>query len=97
MGDSVVDTIINGLDKAWTIVKDNKPDSSAKSSFCQAVPGNIPFDKLYSWKTETMPFGYVLENKLGITVIDIKLQLDCLWFGQAATARGVFLNNFNVW
>ena len=36
-GTKVVDSIVNALDKAWTIIKDNKPDSSAKSSFCQAV------------------------------------------------------------
>ncbi|HEX3744333.1 MAG TPA: hypothetical protein VHW09_10400 [Bryobacteraceae bacterium] len=97
MGDSAADTIINGLDKAWAIVKDNKPDSSAKTSFCQAIPGKIPFNELYGWKNESMPFSYELKNKLGITVIDVQLQLDCLWYGQSTKARGLFLNNFNVW
>jgi len=97
MGDSAADTIINGLSKGWDIIKDNKPVSSAKTTFCQAVPANIPFDKLYGWKPESFQWGFTLENLYGITVVDVELQLDCLWSGQASSARGLFLNNFNVW
>jgi len=97
MGDSAVDSIINGLSKGWDIIKDGKPVSSAKTTFCQAVPGNIPFNKLYGWRNETAQWGFTMQNHLGMTVVDVELQLDCLWNGQAPTARGLFLNNFAVW
>jgi hypothetical protein len=92
-----VDSIVNGLSKGWEIIKDNKPASSAKTSFCQAIPGNIPFNKLYGWQTETVSWGFELQNIYGMKVVDVAFQLDCLWHGQTDSARGLFLNNFNVW
>ena len=96
-GTKVVDSIVNALDKAWTIVKDNKPDSSAKSSFCQAVPANIPFNELYDWKSASTSWSWIKENLAGINVVEAEFQLDYLWNGQTDGVRGLFLNNYNVW
>ena len=96
-GTKVVDSIVNGLDKAWTIIKDNKPDSSAKSSFCQAVPGNIPFNELYDWKSGSTSWPWIKENLVGTNVVEAEFQLDYLWNGRTDSVRGLFLNNYNVW
>jgi hypothetical protein len=92
-----VDSIVNGLQTGWEIVKDNKPMASAKTSFCRAIPGNIEFNKLYGWKPDSVSWGFEMENLWGITVVDVDFELDCLILGQTDSVRGLFLNNFNVW
>jgi hypothetical protein len=96
-GTKVVDSIVNALDKAWTIIKDNKPDSSAKTSFCQAVPANIPFNELYDWKSNSQSWSWIKENLAGMKVVEAEFHLDYLWNGQTDSVRGLFLNNYNVW
>jgi hypothetical protein len=98
MGEGIgVDTIINGLAKGWEIVKDNRPASSAKGSFCQAIPGNYPFSKISGWKHTSKSWGLSFHNLIGEEICAVEFVLDYQWGGEINGVKGLFLTNFNVW
>jgi hypothetical protein len=93
----VAGTIINGLGKAWEIVKDGKPVSSAKGIFCQAMPENHAFTEFAGWKTTSKMHTISQYNQAGTEVVFAILKFDFMWGGQIKGVPGMWLTNFNAW
>jgi hypothetical protein len=99
-----VDEIVNLGKAAWEIVKDNRPNATAKSAYCQAMPSKkqLSWEELAGWKTSSQDWQRAWQTKLsewtgGSANIVIKFHLEYDWNGQSKKAAGLFLNNFTVW
>jgi hypothetical protein len=96
-GADAVGAIVNALDKAWQIVKDGAPQSSAKRSACQAVPDNVAFTDLYGWQQRATEWQYKATNKLGIDTVVLDFKLSYRYGGQTDAFPGVFLTDYGVY
>ncbi len=90
-------TLVNGLDRAWSIVKDGKPDGAAKRRSCQAIPKGMSAKNLSGWKAETTSWSYVVKNRLNENAVELRFQLRYRWNGQSDTTKGLFLTDCGVW
>jgi hypothetical protein len=99
----VFGAILNTAKFGWEIVKDGAPVASAQSSFCSAMPKDVPMTELYGWKNWTGKF-YV--NKydswpswLGGPrhVIDAEFRATSVSGGRTDRAPGLFLQSFSIW
>jgi hypothetical protein len=94
----MVGAIVNAGKTAWDIVKDNKAQSGAASSFCSAVPENLKFTELSGWKTKTGTWKYQIENLYGGDCVEIDLVYSFDWGGTSDKVKdAVFVNNFTVY
>ena len=100
-GDSVADqvgAIVNVGKTAWDIVRDGRASSSAASSYCSAVPSKIPFTDLYGWTKKSGVWPYVVENPLGMTLVECEFKYSFLWGGRSDDHPDAqFVKNFSVW
>jgi hypothetical protein len=96
-GADVAGAIINGLDKAWSIVKDGAPQSSAKRSACQAVPDNVKFTDLSGWQQRSAEWKYKRTNLLGVDTVKLDFHLSYRFGGQTSSVPGVFLTDYGVY
>ena len=103
-GGGAVDTIVNLAKETWAIVKDNAPDATAETTYCQAMPekAQLSWDELYGWKKSSDSWSFQYKTKFyrlfgsGPTV-DIDFQLEFLYGGRSDKVPGLFLNNYTVW
>lgn len=94
----LISAIVNAGKTGWEIVKGSKATSSAKSSWCSAVPDKMPFNELSGWKNKTGSWNYLLENMFGIDMVDAKLVWSFEYGGEAPKVKGAkFLTNFTVY
>jgi hypothetical protein len=96
-GSDVAGTIINALDKAWSIVKDGAPQSSAKRSACQAVPDNVKFTDLSGWQQRSTEWQYKRTNGFGVDTVVLDFHLSYRYGGQTDSVAGVFLTDYGVY
>lgn len=96
-GADVAGVIINGAQTAWDIVKDNRPQATAQTKFCQAVPDNIPWNQLHGWRTNSKSFRMRAENLLGIEVVNCAFTVTYQYDGRSSRAAGRFLNNYSIY
>ena len=96
--------LVNVAKAAWAVVEDGKPNASAKSAYCQAMPSQkqLGWEKLAGWQTKATHWNYQMftkwDNIWGLDpTIDIDFQLQYDYGGTTADAKGFFLNNFTVW
>ncbi|MCG8420663.1 MAG: DUF4157 domain-containing protein [Proteobacteria bacterium] len=89
--------IVNTAQAAWDIIKDNRPQATAQTKFCQAVPANVPWQQLYGWQTRSSTFRFKARNGFGVTVYDCRFTLSRQWNGRTSAAAGQFLNNFTIY
>ncbi|MCI0683374.1 MAG: hypothetical protein L0Y71_14820 [Gemmataceae bacterium] len=101
---AAVTTIVNTLKEAWAIVKDNAPDATAETTYCQAMPekSQLAWEELYGWKKAADKWSFQYKTKFYRTfgfgpTVDIDFELGYLWGGRSDKAPGLFLNNYTVW
>jgi len=94
----MIGAIVNAGKTAWDIVKDNKAQSGAASSFCSAVPENLKFTELSGWKTQSGTWKYRIENLYGVDCVVVELVYSFDWGGTSDKVKGAeFVNNFTVY
>jgi hypothetical protein len=89
--------IANMAATGWAIIKDNSPQSSAKTSFCQAIPKAVPFNKMSGWKSYSGNFVLSYHDLLTREFCHAEMVLDFDYGGQIDGEKGVYVTNFNVW
>lgn len=94
----MINAIVNAGKTGWDIVKGSKATSSAKASWCSAVPDNMPFNDLYGWKTKSGSWNYITENPFGWELVNAKLVWTFQYNGITDKVKGaMFLTNFSVY
>jgi len=103
-GKEVVDTIVNLAKEGWAIVKDNAPDATAETTYCQAMPDKkqLAWEDLSGWKKASDKWSFQYKTKFYRTfsfgpTVDIDFQLDYLYGGHSDVTPGLFLNNYSIW
>jgi hypothetical protein len=89
--------LVNGGERGWQILRDNKPVGSAKSKSCQALPKQVKATELTGWKTEKADWTCALKNERNEVTVEIDFHLQYRWNGQTPTANGLFLADFGIW
>ena len=101
MGDPTAEllgAIVNAGKTAWDIVKDNKAQSGASSSFCSAVPKKLKFTELSGWKTKTGKWKFIRQTGFGNNAVEVELVYSFDYNGSTAKVPGAkFLNNFTCY
>ena len=103
MGDptaELIGAIINAGKTGWEIVKGSKATTSAKASFCSAVPENMPFQELSGWKLKSSKWTYKTVSRLSssITLSEAKLVYSFRYGGTSDKVPGaMFVTNFSVY
>jgi hypothetical protein len=93
-----IGAVVNAGKTAWDIVKDNKAQSGASSSFCSAVPENVKFTELSGWKTKSGSWKYLIENFYGMDCVEVELVYSFDYAGTSEKMKGSqFVNNFSVY
>jgi len=100
MGDpiSIAGGIVNLGKTAWDIVKDGKATSGAQTSFCSAVPANIPFNELSGWKNQSKEWEWNISGGFGNDLVEATLKYNFQYAGITDKVKNaVFVTNFSVW
>lgn len=94
----VIDQIINIYERVWSIIEKNKPVVNvAAPPFAAAVPQGITsWEQLQEWKDpKTRVYGFYAKNLYGVTVIDVKYQVQ-MTYGGNYKGKGKFLTGVTV-
>lgn len=97
MGDKadMIGAIVNAGKTAWDIVKDNKAQSGASSSFCSAVPKKLKFTELSGWKTKSGSWKFIRMTGFNTVAVEVELVYSFDYNGSTAKVPGAkFVNNF---
>lgn len=94
----VLDSVVAAGDKAWQIMKDGAPVSSASSKFVHAIPKSLsPSDPTYAGRYDNpsiITFGFV--DGLGFDVVRGKIKCMFRHSGTHESVPGLFVANFSL-
>lgn len=88
--------VVNAANTAWDIIKDGKPQTTASSKYCEAVPKDLKFTDLAGWKEHSQTWKYSFKNKMGVTCYECEFTLSFQHSGTTDKVPGQFLTNFNI-
>lgn len=97
---ALLGALVNAGKTGWEIVKGSKATTSAKASFCSAVPEKMPFQDLSGWKIKQGKWTYRTVSSLTskITLSEAKLVYTFRWGGTSDKVPGAkFITNFSVY
>jgi len=96
--------LVNLGKAAWEIIKDGKPNATAQSAYCQAMPEKkqLAWEELEGWKTKTFKWPFTMKTVWddwwgSDPTIDIDFFGTYDFGGHNDKTPGSFLNNFSVW
>jgi len=84
-------------EKLIEIIKSGRPVGNVRRDAVAVVPSGIQaWDRLTGWKSPvTKVYGIIAKNKLGVTVIDLRLKVSAM-YGGSLNGKGRYLANVIV-
>jgi Domain of unknown function (DUF4157) len=92
----ILGAVVNTAQAAWDIVKDNRPQQTVGTKFCNALPQSVPWNELYGWRTYDQTWRVQQSTNLGTNLLDATFTITYQWRGQTDRAQGWFLNNYTI-
>ncbi|HAT71496.1 MAG TPA: hypothetical protein DCS63_01610 [Elusimicrobia bacterium] len=92
-----MDSIVNLVDKIWTIIEKNQPVVNINTNYANAVPfGTSHWTQLQGWsKPATRKYSFSMKNTYGVQVISVTYQLHYTYGGNLQ-GKGKFLTGVTI-
>lgn len=90
-----VEKIVNSADKAWGIIKGDKPTTGSK--YCNALPKGYAATQMSGWKKSVIDWPFVIPTwPLGLELVNIQFKIVFLHHGTCLETGGFWVNGFSV-